>query len=56
MVGFEWDDTVQWENKFWINNLKFRRGTKFVKILFLANYRQWNDAVLYIDDVKLTEE
>jgi prepilin-type N-terminal cleavage/methylation domain-containing protein len=37
----------------WINHSYFRRGTKFVRPLILANYQQGTDAILEMDDLTL---
>jgi type II secretory pathway pseudopilin PulG len=47
-------------SKYWVNRNYFRRWTKFVKIMFIANYRlpEWDPQPgnsLYMDDFKLIE-
>jgi hypothetical protein len=50
---YSWE--VKGISKFWVNNNYFKRWTKYIKILILANYHQNSDAKLLIDDLKLVE-
>lgn len=57
-VNFNWQNfswEINWISKHWISNLKFRRGTKFIKLVILANHYWTDDETLLIDDLKLVE-
>jgi len=40
----------------WGNRSYFKRWTKYIKIMILANWWQTNNEILYIDDLKLIEK
>lgn len=53
-TSYSWD--VFWESLYWWDQSKFRRGTRFVRPLILANYQQgWQWALLHVDNLHLVE-
>jgi prepilin-type N-terminal cleavage/methylation domain-containing protein len=52
-VWTDFSGIIQWTSMKWIDYSTFRRGTKFIRPLILANYHQWSDAILEMDDFTL---